>query len=92
MAKKKKYNKNYKNGQLLLLIIKNQITYKNDNITLPVKSLTNMLTKNTFNGNMQTFMKELLHMNYKQNKILSNKLVVGLRPTTEPCGSSLKDV
>ena len=37
-------------------------------------------------------MKELLYMNYKHNKILSNKLVVGLQSTIVPCGSSFKDV
>ena len=31
-------------------------------------------------------------MNYKQNKILLVKLVVGLRSTIDPCGSSFKDV
>ena len=37
-------------------------------------------------------MEELLHMNYKQNTILSNKLVVGLRSAMNASGSSFKDV
>ena len=54
-----------------LLKIQNQVTYKNENITLLVKSLTNKFTRITFNGNTQTYMKELFHINYN-NKILSD--------------------
>ena len=37
-------------------------------------------------------MKELLYMNHRQNKISSNKLVIGLRSTIDTYGSSHNDM
>ena len=54
--------------------------------------LTSTFTRITINVSIQTYMKELLYRNDKQNKVLSNKHVVGLWSTIDPFGSNYDDV